>query len=313
MGIPDILKLSQLAQDLYVQLLDGESVTPERSGAEELLKAGLAAIDPADGIVFPLNPYESGSRALARLAADHRTVVRQMSKVAQRVLDWGDLYQPARSHGSEYLGTPELVQARLKQAADAARTTIRAAQPGPRRAEAMATMDGDVQAATRGVQGLTLYPASALTDELARTYVRNMAPLGDQFRVTRQPFLKMVVIDNDAAFIEDYVHCGERAAWCITDPALVAFCAAVFDASWEAAHEWGVRTEPNPDELGVQLQQVILRELAQGRTYKEVARRTSVSVSHITKTLAKMRQEVGVETNFQLAMWYQANIERYED
>lgn len=231
---------------------------------------------------------------------------------------------------SVYLADPDEANARIKDVIADARREILCAQPGgPRRREILETaVARDSAALDRGVEIRTIYRDTvrdhALTAEYARTMSTRTAGRPAQYRTLVGDFERMVIVDRRAAFVTNHVVEGapEHAAWLITDPAVVAVLAGVFDAEWRRAQLWNgeLRTAggtcPQAAVDGVRTdrrQRGIMRYLCDGESQTAIARKMGISKRKLEEDVAAIKSRWGVRTLNQLIYQYALSPDRLVD
>jgi hypothetical protein len=141
-------------------------------------------------------------------------------------------------------------------------------------------------------------------------YARIMSVHGASYRTLVSHFERCIIVDRRVAFISDHVVEGApaHAAWQVTDRALVAWIAAVYENEWNRADPWhgdlrnrsdrqwvdtitggnGLRTSPR--------QREILRAVAAGIEQKALARRLGISPRGLSDEIAVLKGVWGVQS-----------------
>ncbi|MEU5322958.1 hypothetical protein AB0G67_40340 [Streptomyces sp. NPDC021056] len=214
---------------------------------------------------------------------------------------------------SVYLADPDEVNAKLQDVIIDARREILCAQPGgPRRREILETsVTRDSAALDRGVEMRTIYRDTVrdhpLTAEYARTMSARTAGRPAQYRTLVGDFERMVIVDRQNAFVTNHVVEGapEHSAWLITDPAVVAVLAGVFDAEWRRAQPWngelrtGRGTCPQDAAGRVRTdrrQRGIMRYLSAEVSQVATAKKMGVSKRKLQEEIAVLKALWGVRT-----------------
>lgn len=237
----------------------------------------------------------------------------------------------AAGGASVYLSEPAAVNARLQEVIGDARREILAAQPGgPRQREVLElAVDRDSAALDRGITMRTIYRDTVRHHQLTGEYVRTMSA-----RTTGRParyatlvgdFERMVIVDREHAFVSDHIVAGgpEHAAWLVSDPAVVAVLARVFDGNWRRAQPWtgelrarggGVDTVTSVDGVRTgRRQRGILRYLCAGESQAATARRMGLSKRKLEEEIAVLKQLWGVRTLNELVFQYALSPDRLVD
>lgn len=213
---------------------------------------------------------------------------------------------------SEYLGDPALVNARIAAVVAGARSEILAAQPGgPRTREHQEIAVGrDTAALERGVKLRTLYRDTVRTDGITAEFARTMTGLGAEYRTVVCPFAKTVIVDREHAFVTNYVIDGpENAAWHVTDRAVVAWMAHVYEEEWRRADPWAgeLRSRRGEPDAGAgegdarptrttPQQREIMRLVVDDAPQSSIAKRLGISERRVSQELAALKALFGVGT-----------------
>lgn len=226
-----------------------------------------------------------------------------------------------RAGGSSvYLDDQATANARLQDVVGAARREILAAQPGGPRSQELLDLavDRDTAALDRGVELRTIYRDTVRDHPVTAQYARTMSTRTSgrpaQYRTLEGAFERLIVVDREAAFVSDHVTPGApaHAAWLVTDPAVVAVLARVYEGMWVRARPWSgqlrARRGGARDTLGARgaagtagvrttrRQREILRLLCNGRSQATIARRIEVSERKLTEEIAGLKALWGVST-----------------
>ncbi|MFD1277991.1 LuxR C-terminal-related transcriptional regulator [Streptomyces kaempferi] len=219
-----------------------------------------------------------------------------------------------------------MVNTRLDDLLNSARTEILAAQPGgPRTREQLErSMDRDRAALDRGVSMLTLYRDSVRQSTAMASHIAVMTGHGAEYRTLVAPYERAIVIDRRHAFVSDYAVAGSpaHAAWHVTDPAAIGFIVGAFTNAWQLGQEWrgeprtgldgreadaatdawcvdtvsgpsaGVRTTP--------LERAILRDMVDGIQQRTTAARLGISPRTLTKHIEVLKEKFGAVSPAQL-------------
>ncbi|WP_055693242.1 hypothetical protein [Streptomyces prasinopilosus] len=244
-----------------------------------------------------------------------------------------------RSGGSSvYLDDPDTVNSRLQDVVGSARREILAAQPGgPRSPDLLElAVSRDGAALDRGVELRTIYRDTVRDHPVTARYARTMSTRATgrpaQYRTLESAFERMIVVDREQAFLSDHITPGgpAHAAWLVTDPAVVAVLARVFEATWMRARPWAgqlrARRGDVRDTLGARggagvegvrtsrSQREIMRHLCSGFSQPTIARRFGVSERKLEKEIAVLKGLWGVSTMNELIYhWAQSVDCRVDD
>jgi len=225
-----------------------------------------------------------------------------------------------RAGGSSvYLSDPETVNRRLQDVIGDARREMLCAQPGgPRKREVLETaVSRDGAALDRGVEIRTIYRDTVrdhpLTAEYARTMSTRTGGRPALYRTLPSDFERMVIVDRETAFVSDHIVEGapEHAAWVVTDAAVVAVLARMFDDQWRGAQPWcgelrsraraGVDTVSRADGVRTDSRQrAVMRYLCDGESQAATARKMGMSKRKMEEEIAVLKGLFGAQTLAQL-------------
>ncbi|MFE0651401.1 LuxR C-terminal-related transcriptional regulator [Streptomyces sp. NPDC059534] len=302
------LALAPGADETYSMIIEERPVTDDAPGLKQLLTLGLVAQNPVrPGYYIALDAQLAiGHLMAAEQAALHRT--------ARRMADIASLDRLAAKHaearlwggpGSELLPTPELVSARIDESVSRATTEVLTAQPGPRkRATIQSVMERDTGLLLRGVQMRIIYHASTRANPAVKDYTEEMLASGAEIRVLHGPFPQIIIIDGREAFIRNLASKDpeDMSGWHVRDLATVTYMRESYLIGWMRAEAWeGPTTQKG---WQTRRQQEILQLLAAGFELGQIGKRLSVSDRTVSSDLAAMRSALGLDTTFQLMVWY---------
>lgn len=308
-GIPGA-EPSPAAVDLYQWLARGElpRLPQDAAALKELEeKWGLVKFDPAaPDLPVLMSPREAGWRhidASLRVIADLAARLATVPAAADLLTQAYERSRWRSGPGSEFIDDPTVVNARIDDLLSQAKTELLSAHPGgPRTRDDMRiAVDRDTDALARGVQIRTLYLDPVRDDAVTCEWATTMTGRGAHFRTLVSPFEKVIVVDRTTAVISNYVvpDAPERAAWIVTDRALVAFIAMVFEGEWRRADVWHGerRTGRNASEARTTpLQRDIMRALAVGVVQETAARNRGISLRRLQRELDALRKLWNVRT-----------------
>lgn len=293
----------------------------------ELSSLGFVAVDPS-GRPVALNPRDVAERRLreeitaaSELLERARTIPVLMEQLGQQF----ERAQLRAGGSSEYLEDAAVVNMRLDDLLNSARTEILAAQPGGARTREQLerSMGRDQAALDRGVSMLTLYRDSVRQSSAMASHIAVMTGHGAEYRTLVAPYERAIVIDRRHAFVSDYAVAGSpaHAAWHVTDPAAIGFIVGAFMNAWQLAQQW--KGEPRTD-LDVQeaaaaegwpvdtvsgpatavrttpLERAILRDMVDGIQQRKTAARLGISVRTLTDHVAVLKAKFGAVSPAQL-------------
>ncbi|MBV2353713.1 LuxR family transcriptional regulator [Streptomyces sp. J2-1] len=266
----------------------------------------LVESEDEPGRLVPVNPR----LAEARLGVTWRTAALQLLEQAG---DLSEALAPLISEFQEstapikdsdplvHLRGKALISACVDDAVSRCTRELITAQPGGGRpATTLSAVSASVRAALfRGVSVRTLYQHTAWHAGPTRDFVEEMTRLGARVRTLDEFFERLIIVDRRTAFLP--ASPDRSTAVMVQDPAVVGFLADVFDRNWQRATEFtGRRTPERSVEITGQLQQQIVRGLIGGESDAAIAKRIGLSQRSYASHLARMKEELGVDTRFQL-------------
>ncbi|MCX4911854.1 hypothetical protein [Streptomyces sp. NBC_00878] len=288
---------------------------------DELVEWGAVGFDPdRPHVPVVLDPVKVAQRKVREeIEEAERRVARlkAMPDLSERLAVHYEASQWRAGGGSEFLDAPAMVNARLDDVVGSAEHEILAAQPGGPRTKNLQnrSVDRDTSALERGVVLRTLYRDTVRDHPVTAEGAHIMSGRGASYRTLVAPFERCIVVDRKHAFITDHVVEGSppHAAWYVTDRALVAFVAAVFDEAWHRASPWhgelrcraGVRavdavSQPGGGIRTTALQRAILRDVAAGIQQRLTATRLGMSPRKLTDEITALKALWGVQTLHEL-------------
>jgi len=233
---------------------------------------------------------------------------------------------------SIYLPEQAEVNARLQDVIGGARREILCAQPGgPRQREILETaIIRDSAALDRGVSLRTIYRDTVrdhpLTAEFARTMATRTSGRPGRYATLVGDFERMVIVDREQAFVSNHIveNAPPHSAWLVTDPAVVAVLAGVFDSNWRRAQPWNGELRAAgqahmvvvPEGHGVRTtrrQRGIMRYLCAGISQPKTAQRMGVSKRKLEQEIADLKDLWAVRTLSELIYQYALSPDRQVD
>ncbi|MEZ7005712.1 hypothetical protein [Streptomyces sp. AD55] len=306
----------------------------------ELLTWGLIDTPHTPGQPLPAvrDPHTAIQRHTDHLLATAEQQVAALRALPALSAQLGTAYEEVnvRAGGSAvYLDDPAVVNARLQDIVSTAGREILAAQPGgPRSRDLLeVAVVRDMAALDRGVELRTIYRDTvrdhAVTAEYARTMSARVAGRSAQYRTLAGHFERMIIVDREQAVISDHIVAGSppHAAWLVTDPAVVAVLARVFETEWLRGRPWAgqlrARRGDARDTVGAagvagvrttRRQREIMRNLCGGFSQSSTARRLGVSERKVELEVAGLKGLWGVSTmNELIYQWAQSPDCRVDD
>lgn len=296
--------------------------------SRELLAWDLIGEDPyEEGRLVVRDPKAAMRRQMQEEFAVAAARVRKLMQIPELTDELDTHFRAVQQRGgasSEFLDDPAVVNSRITDVVAGARSEILASQPGgPRRKETLSlALERDMAALDRGVRLRTLYRDTvrdhAMTADYARAMASRTAGRRAEYRTLVAAFVRMIIVDGEQAFIPDLVVDGshEHAAWHVTDRAVVAVLAEVFEEKWRHASPWHGELRPRRGRLTVDMvtgasgevtterQREVMRCLVGGMPQAAVARRIGVSKRTLEEEIAALKRLAGARTLMQLAFWF---------
>ncbi|WP_405889532.1 LuxR C-terminal-related transcriptional regulator [Streptomyces sp. NBC_00133] len=325
-GLP---QLSAEAWALYRRALRGERITQQEPGFDELDSMGLLTPEPfRPGLHVPaeLAHVESQLRTLAEQRLS--TAVSFMSGI-RSLLETVEEEQhrhgaPAGDLAAVFIEGIDAVHQVMAPAVDAAQSEVLTAQPGKRKPELLAaSLPRDIALIERGVSMRIVYNGSNQGDAAARQYANGIISHGGHVRTMEAPILKMIIVDNDHAFVPDFAEgrAPEVGAWHMRHPAMVGFVRAVFEDFWQRSTPWGaiagLGEQPHapldsqtPELVTTPLLRSILRGIIAGQSHRQIGDQLGISERTVTNHLSGLRTKLDLATIPQLTFWWAESDER---
>lgn len=298
----------------------------------ELVHWGLISDEDCPVVRDPQHALRTMVTRELEEARYHIDLVATMPELSRDLIREYRQTQLRAGSSSEFLPDGDTVNARLQDVVAGARTEILAAQPGgPRKREVLEmAVVRDMAALDRGVTMRTIYRDAvrdhALTAEYARTMSTRATGRPAQYRTLVDDFERMVIVDRQTAFVSDHIVEGSEphAAWLVTDPAVVAVLAGVFEAAWRWAQPWtgelrprartGVDTVSGADGVRTnRRQRGIMRYLCSGKSQAATAHGMGVSKRKLQEEIAVLKTLWGVGTLNELIHQYTLSPDRLVD
>ncbi|MER8083866.1 LuxR C-terminal-related transcriptional regulator [Streptomyces sp. NPDC094048] len=292
---------------------------PESEDLHGLVDLQLVHPDPyRPGQYIARDPRAVAQDLMAHALADLAGAVDRIAQVPAVEALAAD-YDPHRWYGgpgSEYLGTPALMNSRIGPLTDNAATEIYSAQPGEpadRDPEILrAGADRTVAACRRGVRVRSIYNARAHEHDQTRAHVDDLVAAGADIRVLGSPFPRMVLLDRSHLFIDNLVIEGaeSHSGWHVSDRSAVMWARYVFDLTWDQATPWQALEKESGEAVTTVRQRALLRELEAGYSQQQAGRRLNLAERTVTKEVGALRDQLGVRTLYQVMAWWGRSPER---
>ncbi|MEU9003980.1 hypothetical protein [Streptomyces sp. NPDC048551] len=295
----------------YSRILAHEPIEPGDAGLAHLLERGLIRPDAhEEGHYNPAIPHRAERAAVRQVRDELERLIERLAEIPAISEALEPVYETSRYYGgpaSEFLITPDGMNARITEVIEAAEVELFTAQPGPRpRTVLRRAVERDRAALARGVTMQTLYHPSSRANPAVREYADEVVPLGGQIRTLASEFQRIIIVDGRHAFVSNLVvedapeHCG----WHVTDRAVVATLREAFQLEWARAEAWERAGGPDGETITTTLQRGILRLLDSGLDVKQISGRLGMSDTAVARQLRLLRVATGSATLFQLGAWW---------
>jgi hypothetical protein len=297
----------------------------------ELLDWELITDEPRPVVRDPQPAFRAKVKREVAAVLRHAELLAGLPDLSRELIREYRSVQLHATGSSVYLSEQAEVNARIQDVIGGARREILNAQPGGPRKRAILdiAVARDGAALDRGVEMRTIYRDTVrdhpLTAEYARTMSARTTGLPARYATLVGDFERMVIVDREHAFVSDHIVAGSppHSAWLVTDPAVVAVLAAVFEVNWRRAQPWagGLRTRGGSVDTvssvgGVRTdrqQRGIMRYLCAGESQAATARKMGVSKRKLEEEIAVLKALWGVRTLNELIFQYALSPDRLVD
>ncbi|WP_214410609.1 hypothetical protein [Sphaerisporangium fuscum] len=161
----------------------------------------------------------------------------------------------------------------------------------------------DARSLRRGLAIKAVYHPKALDDPDMAAYLREVAKLGGQIRITDAPMDRMVIFDRSVAVVPIHPKESARGALLVREPGLVFQLVTYFDGVWDAAVDLREFTEPTVEApLLSELERKVLAVMATADKDEIAAREIDVSVRTYRRYVADLMARLGAVNRFQAAL-----------
>lgn len=310
-----VFEVSADAEELYRRILrSGPSMLAPfaaelgwgLSAATEALESLIAARlvrETADGLVLVEHPRTALERLLgneeAKLDARRRELVDARASIARFTAE----HRAAGASGglTETRPALEIVSARMaismvehavRHTTGIIRSSVLSLQAGPGLdEEATRTREA---ALAKGREQRAIYPIEALDNPAGRRWAQSWADVGEQQRVSESPPSEFAVFGDEVVLaVAEWRSTGSDHI-IIRNPMLIAAFTALFDHAWEVAL-------PMPGVvLDVAEDRQLLMLLGSGFKDEAIARYLGWGVRTVRRRVARLMDELGIDTRFQL-------------
>ncbi|BAU83362.1 regulatory protein [Streptomyces laurentii] len=308
------LGLDQAEVDAYRTVAEGGAVT-DQAAVDRLVRLGL--VDQAGDRRVALDPRVAMQQLMAVQRNKLLGAIAAMEQIPAALEALAEHYDPSRMYGgpgSEFLATKSLMNRRIGEVLERAAGDLLTVQPGePEERDPVVVqqaMERSTSILARGVRCRFLYSAAALDHAPTRAYVEAILNAGGEVRVGRDLPPRMIISDR-SLFVENHVVPGEEdSGWHVTDVPSIASHRAIFDSYWERATPWQEARRALAETVTSARQRTILRAMETADSQAKVAARVGVSEREVSRQLSLLRDGLGLNTNYQLVIWWARSPER---
>jgi hypothetical protein len=310
-----VFQVSADAEELYRRILRsgpsrlapyaaalGWSLSLATESLESLILARLVR-ETADGLVLVEHPRSALERLVGNEEAKLDLRRRELSDARASIGKFTAEHRAAGSSGGWALTQPaweivspqmaaSIVEQTLRSTSGLIRTSIRSLDVGPG-LDHEAARTGQA-ALAGGREQRAIYPFAALKDAAGRRWAQSWADLGEQQRVSETPPSEFAIFGGEVVLAAAEWRSVESDFVIIRDPMLIAAFTAMFDYAWELALPMpGISSDIAEDRQ-------LLSLLASGFKDEAVARYLGWGLRTVRRRVAKMMDDLGADTRFQL-------------
>jgi hypothetical protein len=185
-----------------------------------------------------------------------------------------------------------MVEYTLRSTTGLIRNSVLSLQVGPGLDEEGARLRRSALAGGR--EQRAIYSIEAVEDPVGRRWVRAMADAGEHQRVSASPPSEFTIFGVDVVLAMAEWGSAESDHIVIRNPMLIAAFTTMFDYAWDLAHPMpGARRDIAQDRQ-------LLTLLASGIKDEAIARYMGWGVRTVRRRVAKLMDDLGAETRFQL-------------
>jgi len=312
-----VFQISADAEELYRRILRSGPTTLVPIAAElgwslslatealESLIGNRLVRETVDGLILVEHPRPALERLLgdeeARLDTRRRELVDARAAIARFTAEHraaGDSRGAADTKPVwEIVSSPmavALVEHTLRSTTGLIRNSVLRLKVGPGLDEEGARLRR--AALVGGREQRAIYSIEALEDPTGRRWVRSMADAGEQQRVSASPPSEFAIFGGDVVLAMAEWGSAESDHIVIRNPMLIAAFTTMFDYAWDLAHPMpGARRDVAQDRQ-------LLVLLASGVKDEAIARYLGWGLRTVRRRVAKLMDDLGAETRFQLGV-----------
>ena len=273
-----------------------------RPAFDLLLTLGLLVHDAENDRFLPVDPDAVTSRVVTPLGREALDLIAESQRWATTFHDLASDFRRVTSLRTPFreLRGVNQINGFLTAAIDDARMELLTAQPTVgRNAHALQrAARRDISAVKRGVSMRTLYQHTARRSTEIQEYVETISEHGAMVRTIDEFFNRLIVVDRQVAVIP-----GQdpgQIAMAIHELSLVAYLVDIFERYWQRATPFDDRHEATAKGIASDVRNMTTRMLREGQSDIAGAKRVGVSVRTYADYVARLKDEYGVNTRFQL-------------
>ena len=310
-----IFQISADAEDLYRRILRsspsrlapyaaelGWSLSLATEALESLIAARLVR-ETADGLVLVEHPRSALERLVGNEEAKLDLRRRELGEARGSIGKFTAEHRAAGSTGGWAATQPaweivssqmaaSMVEQTLRSTSGLIRTSLRSLEEGLGLDDEAARPSQAALAGGR--ERRAIYPLAALEDPVGRRWAQSWAGIGEQQRVSQTPPSEFAIFGGEVVMAVAKWQSSGSDYIMIRDPMLIAAFTAMFDYAWELALPMpGVRSDITQD-------QQLLTLLASGFKDEAIARYLGWGLRTVRRRMAKLMDDLGAETRFQL-------------
>ncbi|WP_405018702.1 LuxR family transcriptional regulator [Kitasatospora sp. NBC_00070] len=304
----------QTARALYLSILADGGRLPfaalddlddtDRAALDQLVSSGLVLPNALDRIYLAVSPRSVGERLCTELRSTATRLLLRAEELPDELSGLTRAYESAPRVALEpdrpsYLDGRQQIRQRIAELLSECRFEVLTAQPGTRHPETLAVArPQDLALRRRGIRMCTVYQPGALAEPHTVDYAVALSAQGSELRILDEPYQRILIIDRAVAVVPAAPDGLGRAAF-ISDPTAVAFLVAVYQRDWDRAETVDWSRLGGASQLPAAAHRVG-RMLATGLTQRAVAGRLGLSERTVAGHIARLREQYGAQTLFQL-------------
>jgi len=310
-----VFQISADAEELYRRILRsrpstlapfaaelGWSLSLATEALESLIDARLVR-ETADGLVLVEHPRTALERLLGNEEAKLDTRRRELVDARASIARFTAEHRAAGASGHSARAQPvwevvssqlavSMVEHALRSTTGVIRSCVLSLQVGPGLDQEAARTRLAVIAGGR--EQRALYAMAALEDPVGRRWAQSLADVGEQQRVCESPPSEFAVFGAEVVLAVAEWRSTESDHIIVRNPMLISAFTTMFDYAWELAQPMPAA---RPD---IARDQQLLTLLASGFKDEAIARHLGWGVRTVRRRVAKLMDDLGAETRFQL-------------